>query len=345
MRAVQLVGKGGLSDVRLIEVPVPHPGPDEVLVRVAASSLNRLDLAAIFNWSPSAINYPITLGIDPAGTVVDVGAEVKERRIDDRILVKPTTSCSECRYCIANHDESCESRTTFGLDQNGGLAEYISVPEQSAYVVAPTTDLIAASAFAHSFPVAYEMLHMRAAAAPSDNILVMGASGAVGSAATQLAGLMSEHVVAVSRNTDAVEVSSASRSVTVVEYGEDPEELAVKIRAGFGGGRADVIIDPNADEGLWTVLPELLQQRGRIVFCGTGAVRSLPLDPFWLYRTRASVIGSAGASQRAFRAGLELLDRGSITPKIDAIVPLEEIHGGYEKLRTRGNRGKLVVAI
>ena len=89
----------------------------------------------------------------------------------------------------------------------------------------------------------------------------------------------------------------------------------------------------------------VLDDSGRIVFCGTGAVRSLPLDPFWLYRTRASVIGSAGASQRAFRAGLELLDRGSITPKIDAIVPLEEIHGGYEKLRTRGNRGKLVVAI
>lgn len=342
MRAVRRVGQGSLADVALESIAVPAPAEGEVLLRVEAASLNRLDLAAIFGWAPGSTEPPITLGIDPVGVVEDVGPGVTQPRVGDRVIVKPTNGCRSCTWCRRGYDESCVRRTTFGVDRDGGLAEYVIADWRDVRTLAPSVDPVLASALAHSFPIAMQMLVQRAGLEPHDRVVVTGASGAVGAAATQIAALHADVTVAVSRDPTAITLPDPIVLPTIARP-ETSEEFVAQVRAALGGEPADVVIDPNADPMVWDALPELLGPRGRVVFCGRGPEDVLPLDVFWLYRSRISVLGSAGSSEAAFEASVKLLESGKIVPAVDSVIGLADVPSGYERLEQRRNRGKIVV--
>ena len=112
------------SDVRLVDLPKPAIGPKECLVRVRASGICGSD---VMEWyrKPKA---PLVLGHEIAAEVVEVGADVHQVAVGDRVFVSHHVPCGECRYCKAGHETVCDTLRTTNFDP-GGFAEFVRVPE------------------------------------------------------------------------------------------------------------------------------------------------------------------------------------------------------------------------
>jgi threonine 3-dehydrogenase len=117
--------------LRLVEVPVPAPGPNEVLVRVEAASVCGTDLhiERWDEWAQQRIAPPLTLGHELAGTVVELGREVRGVEAGDYVSAESHVTCGACFHCRTGHAHMCERTQILGVDRDGAFAEYVAVPE------------------------------------------------------------------------------------------------------------------------------------------------------------------------------------------------------------------------
>ena len=202
MRGVLLKGHGGPEMLEYRDdIPVPRPGPGDVLVRVAAAGVNNTDIntrigwyskgdrdAADAGWTGEALTLPRIQGADACGEIVAVGDGVDKTRIGERVLIEP------CLWQVGNR--ILDRPWYFGSECNGGFAEFTVVAARHAHAVdSPLTSFELAS-FPCSYSTAENML-TRAAVVAGERVLVTGASGGVGSAAVQLAKARGANVVAV----------------------------------------------------------------------------------------------------------------------------------------------------
>ena len=199
MRGVWLTGHGGLDNLQYRDdIPVPEPGPGDVLIRVGAAGVNNTDIntrvgwyskrhaagqsgvADDASWAGTALALPRIQGNDLCGTIVGVGAGVDAARVGERVIVEP---------CLREAGgQPLDPPWYLGSECDGGFAEYVAVAARHAHRIdSPLTDVELAS-----FPCSYstaENLLRRARVAAGERVLVTGASGGVGSAAVQLARL------------------------------------------------------------------------------------------------------------------------------------------------------------
>jgi len=138
MKALALTGTGGLQQVQVQELPEPTiQSPDQVLLRVQAIALNRLDLFVAQGLPGIAYRFPHVVGCDAAGTVQQVGAAVKQVRPGDRVMVNPTLSCGQCSACLEGEESLCATMRVLGEHCSGTAAEYVVVPAENLALVPP----------------------------------------------------------------------------------------------------------------------------------------------------------------------------------------------------------------
>jgi NADPH:quinone reductase-like Zn-dependent oxidoreductase len=206
-----LTGHGGFDRLDLRDdVPVPLPGPDEVLIRIGAAGVNNTDIntrigwyskavaeatdvgatsgisgAQDDGWSGAAFQFPRIQGADTCGRIVAVGSAVDPSRIGDRVLVEPVFRGSgpyDVRY--------------FGSEVDGGFADYARVPALHAHRIDSDLSDVELASFPCAYSAAENML-TRVGLAAGERVLITGASGGVGSAAMQLAKRRGAYVVAM----------------------------------------------------------------------------------------------------------------------------------------------------
>ena len=187
MKAVVIREFGPPEVMRLEEIPTPQPGPDEVLIRVHAVSVNRtLDLAVRAGTYAFVPALPHVLGVDPSGVVAAVGPGVTARKVGDRVvtrqLLRPATAT--------------EGPAILGVHAWGGYAEYVKVPASATHPIPSPLDFVTATVVARHAPTALSMLRDVAKLAAGEWVLVMGASGGLGIAGIQVAKSLGAHVIA-----------------------------------------------------------------------------------------------------------------------------------------------------
>jgi NADPH:quinone reductase-like Zn-dependent oxidoreductase len=273
VRAAVWTGTG----LQVSEVPVPSPGHGEVLVEVHAVSASRLELEQTMTGRGlgAVVRPPRVLGMDPSGVIVAAGPGAGQRRVGERVAVKPNLVCGVCAWCKNDGEADCPDQGVLGAHRDGGAAEFVTVPAVLAFPLADGLGFEQASAAVHSASVALHMLRTAGVGA-GDAVLVLGASGAVGSAATQLAAHLGAQVVT-----------------------EGP------VRA---------VIDTTGDGRLLSAAMDQLGWKGTAVTCaGRGIPATVDLAA--LYRDRRTLAGVAASDFGDVRDALALAAAGAVSPR------------------------------
>lgn len=338
MRAVRFAEHGGPEVLEVAQVPVPDPGPGEVLVRVHAAALNNTDV-----WTregdyglpgPRAgwrgpMDLPRIQGADAAGEVAAVGPDVDAALAGRRVVVDPAVYDGD--------GPDAQPVGLMGSERDGGYAEYVLAPADHVH---DQTDSPLDDAQLASLPCAYGtawgMLE-RGRLTEGETVVVSGASGGVGLAAVQLASARGARVVAISSAGKIDAVHEAGAEVVVDRAGDVPEALRDAAPDGI-----DVGIDVVAGDLVAASLP-LLRDGGRWVVAGALAGHDIGFDVRALYLRNLQLIGSAMHTRAHFAGLMALARRGGIRPVVAETFALADAADAQRSLETRRHVGKIVL--
>src|SRR5688500_13342565 len=163
MRAVQLTKHGIPGAFWVSDIPKPRPTPDEVLVQVKACGVNRLDLWAEEGGLPVKLQLPRTLGGEVAGVIAELGDDVDDWRIGERVAIQSNLFCGLCEYCLKGDESICLNGKLLGIDRDGGFAEFVTVPSRSLVRIPEALDFVSSAALTLAGSTAMHMLTNRTA--------------------------------------------------------------------------------------------------------------------------------------------------------------------------------------
>ena len=340
MKAVQLVTHGAPGELRLVEIPNPHPSAEEVLVQVHACGLNRLDLWLEEGALPIPVKLPRIPGCEISGTIVGLGEDVDEWRLGDRVAVQSNLFCGECEYCLRGEESLCLHGELLGVQQDGGFAEQVTVPWRSLVRLPDAVTFDAAAALTLAGSTAMHMLTDRVEVRPGDWVLVMAGAGGVGSAGVQIAKELGARVISTGSTPAKRALAQQLGAEAVVDSGAATWPTEVRNLTQKKG--VDFVIEHVGGPVLEQCF-HCLSRGGTVVTCGATAGRDIALNlwPFFVKQHR--LIGSYGRNRTDLAATLDWAARGKLKPIIDRIVPLAEISQAYAALRNRQVLGKVLV--
>lgn len=321
MRALRCLAYGEPESLVVQDLPSPVPGTGEVLVRVAAASVNYPDVLLVRNEYQASVAPPFTPGSDFAGTIVALGPDVAGWAPGERVC---------------------------GTVFVGAFAEEVVVSTAMLIRVPDGVGWTTAAAFPVTYATAYDALRMTAGVRPGETVLVLGAAGGVGSAAVELAKVLGARVIAAASSPAKLEACRRLGADAVIDY--TTESLKDRAKALSGGG-VDVVIDPVGGPYSEAAL-RAMAVGGRFVVVGF-ASKEIPRIPLNLVLLKGVEIRAYDAAKvwqqrpdetRRNREELvALLAAGRIHPLVSDVFPLAD---GGAALRTVFDRravGKVVV--
>jgi len=342
MRAAAFDRFGAPDVVSLIDVPTPVPGPGEVRVAVRAVALNHLDLWVRRGLPTLDLPLPHIGGSDFAGTVDAIGEGVEGWACGDDVVVNPSLPCLQCAMCRRGEHPLCDRYRIIGEHVHGGMAEYAVVPAHRLRAKADRLTFVEAASVPLAFQTAWRALITRARLRPGEDVLVLGASGGVATAAVQIARLAGARVFAVTSTDKGVELTRRLGADVVVDRLAQDWSKAVWQATGKRG--VDVVVE-NVGVATWHDSIRVAARAGRIVTYGatTGAVPEIDLR--YVFWKQLDILGSTMATDAEFDAVMRLLDRGALEPVVGVVLPLQEARRAHELLEAGQVLGKVVLEV
>jgi NADPH:quinone reductase-like Zn-dependent oxidoreductase len=343
MRALALSGTGGLEHFAIIELARPQiRHPDEVLVRVHAAGLNRLDLFVAAGLPGIRYAFPHVIGSDGAGVVEAIGDGVRQVQPGDRVMINPGVSCGHCPACREAEESLCSSFSVLGEHRSGTAAEYVVVPAANLAPVPETMPWSQAAAFSLATLTAWRMLVTHAQVREGETALIWGIGGGVGMAALQIAQLLGVRAIVTSGSD--VKLEAARRLGAVEAINHAGQSVVTEVRRLTGGRGADVVID-SVGERSWEVSLRALRRGGRLVICGATTGPMVSMDLRRLFWHQWSVLGSTLGNRREYAEVVRLAHQGRLWPVVDRVVALTEWPVALERLERGEQIGKLVLEV
>jgi NADPH:quinone reductase-like Zn-dependent oxidoreductase len=319
--------------MHLEDISTPTPGPDEVLIRVHAVSVNRtLDLAVRAGTYAVPATLPHILGVDPSGVVAAVGAGVTSRRVGDRVVTRQ----------IFRPATATAGPGILGVHAWGGYAEFVKVPADATHPVPDGLDFVTATVVARHAPTALSMLRDVAKLTADEWILVMGASGGLGVAGLQVAKSLGARVIAAAGADERVRAAVALGADAGINY--RAQDLTAEVRRLTNGRGVDVVFENIADAELFPKAFATLARNGRLITAGAHGGGTVPLDVKSLYLNSLTVIGSVGRITREdLTLTLEAAAAGRHRALVDRVLPLGDAVLAHRLVEARDGTGKIVL--
>jgi NADPH2:quinone reductase len=323
LKAVFVTRLTGPEGLEVREVEKPTPAPNQVLIRVAATSVNFADIKSTYGNYHNAGEPPFIPGLDAAGTVEAIGSDVKQISIGDRVI---------------------------GFPKNGSYAEYIVVEEPLVFAIQDAIDFETAAACPTVSFTSYKLLADVARLTEGETVLIHAAAGGIGTTAIQIAKLLGAGNVIGA-------VSDLNKASVVREVGADHvisyDGFSEKVKELTNGKGADVILDSLAgsitEESLQCLAPY-----GRLVNFGNASGRPGQISSYDLHSSCRSVLGfSLGTTrskrpellQSAANTILPWLAEGHLKMNISRQFPLAEAAKAQAWVESRKSTGKLILTV
>ncbi len=310
MRAARLhalPSEGSLPDVRIDEVPVPEPGPGQVLVDVHACGICASDLHVVAGVTPAG-DLPQILGHEAAGDVAAVGEGVTDWRVGDRVLVLPAWPCGHCPYCRGGRENLCRSLQVPGVDVDGAQAEYTLADQRLLTHVPRDVPVEQAAILVDAVATPYHALK-RAGVTQGSTVAIVGLGG-LGMHAVQLARLAGAETV-IGIDIDPVNLERAR------EWGADEVvdasdgKPARRVRELTEGGVEKAIEFVGRNETIDQAI-KMLAPGGRAVVVGLTPEALETLPSALLVANELEVVGSFGSTMADVNELVDLLDAGRL---------------------------------
>jgi NADPH:quinone reductase len=318
MKAIRVAAFGGPEVLRLEEVPTPKPGPGEVLVRIHATGVNPVETYIRAGTYARLPELPYTPGNDGAGVVEQVGADVTEFKAGDRVYTAGSLTGTYAEFAL------CRKEQVHSLPANVSFA-------QGAAIGTP-------------YATAYRGLLQRAVAKPGETVLVHGASGAVGTAAVQLARTDGLRVFGTAGSDQGLKLARQQGAHEVFDH-RAPDHFEEVMKA-TGGRGIDIIVEMLANVNLGKDL-KILAKGGRVVIIGSrGPVEINPRDTMQRDADIRGMIlpNTPPVEMASIHAGLVAgLENGTLRPVIGKEFALAEAAEAHRAVMKPGALGKIVL--
>lgn len=335
MRALVLTAHGGNEALVLDpHYPDPAPGPGEVVLRVRACALNYHDVFTRNGMPGIKVPIPLVIGIDVAGEIAAIGSEVAGFRVGERVLVDPIERVKG---------------GLLGEAFDGGLAEFVRLPAHMLIKLDDAVSFADAAALPVAYGTAYRMMLERGKVRAGETVLILGASGGVGTCSLQLAKHAGATVVVCASSEEKLERLKSLGADIGINYATT--DWVKECHARFGRprflradrGGIDVVVNFTGGD-TWTKSLRVLRNDGRLLTCGATAGYDPKEDIRFIWTFELNIIGSNGWSREDILALLDLVKAGTLRPALHPQrFPLEE---GREAMRLLDERlvwGKVIV--
>lgn len=283
MKAAVIYNPG---DVRVVDLPVPTPKPNEVLIKVKACGVCGTE-HTLFTGGYYA-NYPVVLGHEYAGEIVEVGSDVIDLKVGDKVTVDPNIVCHRCDYCRMGSEHLCENLITLGININGGAAEYNVAPATNVYKV-PAHLSFEEAAFCEPLACVVRGLEM-CTPQLGDTVLVLGGGG-IGNLLMQCAAHAGASNIIVSEPFEFRRRMALENGATHVidPLQQDVSAETKKIRR-IG---ADVVYECTGNLAVQACSPLYARRGGTIVLFGVSPKQGkIEINPFDINENELTLVGS-----------------------------------------------------
>jgi len=342
MKAAVFYEPGGPEKIQFGEVPNPQIDQDQVLIQVKACSLNHFDLLVLREADPDNFTFPFWGGADIAGIVDEIGKSVNQFELGDRVVVNPGLSCGQCEHCLNGEESQCNSYGIIGDTIPGGFAEFIAVNETNLLKLPDQLSFEEAAATPLVYQTAWRALMTQGSLRPGENILILGASGGVGSASIQIAKLAGANVIAVTSNTE--KMSFAKKLGADIVLNRKSGDYWGELAALTGNRGVDLVLE-NVGAATWAQSLRSLVKGGRLVTCGRTTGNLAETDIKLIFWNQLRIIGSTMANRKEFSEVMQLIFQGKLSPVIDSVFTLEQAQSAYQRLHDAEQFGKIVIKI
>ena len=339
MKAVVVNKAGGLDALTYTDIPDPQPQGHELVLKVHSCGVCFHDVLTRNGTLKAGVRLPCVLGHEVAGTVVELGAQVKGFKLGDRVATTQRSYiCGHCRFCRSGFEPLCAQRVFLGdVGLVGGYAQYLAISSDCIAQVPDGVDLDHAAVAACAVGTVLNAVRDVGRVQMGETVLITGAGGGLGLHAIQLARLAGARVLAQTTSADKVELirKMGAHEVVLHKRGEPFAPLVRDLTQGQG---ADVIID-NVGTVLFEDMRKSLAIQGRWLMIGQLTGDFVPFNPAQFFLKNQSLLSVTSTSRSQLEDVLTLMQRGQVTPVIERKLPLSEAaqaHQAVEAGRTTG---------
>ncbi|AYC99725.1 alcohol dehydrogenase AdhP [Neorhizobium sp. NCHU2750] len=318
-------------------VPVPVPGPGEVLVKVSACGVCHTDLHAADGDWPVKPNPPFIPGHEAAGIVVQVGPGVTDLKEGDAVGVAWLhDACGRCEYCQTGWETLCPRQHNSGYSVDGGFAEYVIADAAFAAKLPAGVDFAAISPILCAGVTTYKGLK-ETEARPGEWVAISGIGG-LGHVAVQYAKAMGLHVLALDVGEEKLKLARSLGADAAINA-RDPDAVEQAIKATSGGAHGVLVtaVSPPA----FSQAIALTRAKGTVSLVGLPP-GNFPTPIFDVVLKRITVRGSIVGTRRDLDEALAFAAEGKVKAEINT-APLEDINDIFERLKNGTVEGRMVL--
>jgi NADPH:quinone reductase-like Zn-dependent oxidoreductase len=333
MKALVLRRHGGLDDLDLVDDhPLPRAVDGHVVIRVKASSFNYHDVFTMRGMPGIKVPLPVVIGLDMAGEIFEVGAGVTGWKIGDRVLVNPVN----------------KKKGLMGEMLDGGMAEYCLVAADQLIAMPDGVSFAEAASLPVAYGTAHRMLITHNTVQKGERVLILGASGGVGTGCVIICKLIGAEVIACASSPEKMRRLKELGADETINYQDvDFSKWAIERygkpqRRSYEGG-VDVVINFTGGP-TWQPSLRCLKRGGKLLVCGATAGHNPEEDLRYVWTFELKIIGSNSFYDDNLAALMQLIQAGKMKPVIDKVLPLEQAREGLRLIQDREVIGKVVVA-
>lgn len=342
MKAVILKQHGGPEVLEYKDHPTPVPGAGQVLVRLHAAALNRMDLWVRQGWPGIKLEYPHILGADGAGEIAALGPGIVDWEVGARVVINSNWSCGTCEFCLAGWDNRCTSWHLLGETIRGTYAEYVVVPAGNLLRIPDGFDTYGAAAAALVYHTAWHSLITRAQLRPAETVLVIGASGGVNTACIQVAKFAGAFVYVIGSSADKLALAESLGADVLIDRtlvsNWSTEVYQLTAQRGI-----DLVVD-----NVGTTFPlsfRAARKGGRIVTVGNTGGPKVEIDNRYVFGKHLSLLGATMGTRDDFATVMGLVFSKKLQPVLDRTYPLEAAGQAQQRLEQNKQMGKITLSI